>query len=490
MLPLTNQTLLQSQHLINGQWVDGQGDVIAVVDPATLQTIASVNAATAADTTLAISAADTAQKTWQQQTAQYRAALLKKWHKLIMENQQDLAHIMTAEQGKPLAESKGEIAYAASFIDWFAEEGKRIYGDVIPSMSPDKKVIVVKEPVGVCAAITPWNFPAAMITRKVAPALAAGCTMVVKPAEETPLTALALGKLATDAGIPAGVINIIVGPGKALGEVITQSPKVAKLSFTGSTAVGKLLMKACSDSLKKVSLELGGNAPFIVFNDADIDEAVAGAMLSKFRNSGQTCVCANRIYVQSNVYDEFIEKFTRQVKQLKVGNGFNKGVEQGPLINAQAIAKVKMLVDDAINHGGQLVTGGREIIADNEQQLSGNFFQPTVIKEANNKMKLAKEEIFGPVAPVFKFDTEQDVIALANDTEFGLASYFYARDIGTVWRVADALQTGIVGVNTGVISTEVAPFGGVKESGIGREGSKYGIEDYINIKYICMAGLN
>ena len=484
MLVLKNQELLQSSNLINGQWLAGKNAAIKVVNPATGELLSQISSAGAAETEMAIDAAEQAQKLWCKQTAQSRAKLLLNWYQLIMANQEDLAKIMTAEQGKPLAEAKGEIAYAASFIEWFAEEGKRIYGDVIPSYAPDRKVLVTKEPVGVCAAITPWNFPAAMITRKVGPALAAGCTMVIKPAEETPHTALALGKLALEAGIPAGVINIVVGPAEEVGQVLTDSTKVAKLSFTGSTRVGKLLMKASSDSLKKVSLELGGNAPFIVFNDADIDEAVSGAILSKFRNAGQTCVCANRIYVQSKVYDEFIEKFTAKVSELAVGNGMDNGVEQGPLINDKALNKVNTLVADAIQHGGKVLIGGAK------HELAGNFYQPTVISNANNQMKLADEEIFGPVAPVFKFETEQQVIELANDTEFGLASYFYARDIGTIWRVADALQTGIVGVNTGVISTEVAPFGGVKASGIGREGSKYGIEDYINIKYICMAGLS
>jgi succinate-semialdehyde dehydrogenase/glutarate-semialdehyde dehydrogenase len=391
---------------------------------------------------------------------------------------------MTAEQGKPLAESRGEIGYAASFIEWFAEEGKRIYGDMIPTYAPDRRILVMKEPVGVCAAITPWNFPAAMITRKAGPALAAGCTMIIKPASETPLSALAMGVLAIEAGIPAGVINIVVGKASTIAKTLTDSSVVRKLTFTGSTPIGKLLMKDCADTMKKVSLELGGNAPFVVFDDANIDDAVAGAMMSKYRNAGQTCVCANRIYVQAGVYDAFVEKFAAQVAAMKVGHGTESGVEQGPLINRAAVDKVDEHVQDAISKGGKVVTGGKR------HELGDNFYQPTVIANATQDMLFAKEETFGPLAPVFKFETEDDVIAMANDTEYGLASYFYSRDIGRIFRVAEALETGLVGVNAGVIATEVAPFGGYKESGLGREGSKYGIEDYINTKYVCVAGLD
>ena len=485
MLSLTNTKLLQTSSLINGQWLETKGKkAIDVVNPANGYVVAQVAIAGAIQTQQAVDAAEKAQKLWRKRTSKERAALIKKWHDLLLENQEDLAQLMTAEQGKPLAESRGEIGYAASFLEWFAEEGKRIYGDLIPSYASDRRLMVFKEPVGVCAAITPWNFPAAMITRKVGPALAAGCTMVIKPAAETPLSALAMGQLAIEAGIPAGVVNIVVGDAKEIGQVLTSSPKVAKLTFTGSTPVGKLLMRACADTMKKVSLELGGNAPFIVFDDADIDSAVEGAMMSKFRNVGQTCVCANRIYVQSGVYQEFSEKFAQRVAALKVGAGTEEGVEQGPLISEQAVQKVEQYVDDALAKGGQVLTGGKR------HEKGGTFFEPTVIINANAEMKIAREEIFGPMAPIFKFESEEQVIALANDTEYGLASYFYSRDIGRIWRVAEALETGLVGVNAGVIATEVAPFGGYKESGLGREGSKYGIEDYINTKYVCIADLD
>jgi len=485
VLSLTNTKLLQTSSLINGQWLETKGKkAIDVVNPANGYVVAQVAIAGAIQTQQAVDAAEKAQKLWRKRTSKERAALIKKWHDLLLENQEDLAQLMTAEQGKPLAESRGEIGYAASFLEWFAEEGKRIYGDLIPSYASDRRLMVFKEPVGVCAAITPWNFPAAMITRKVGPALAAGCTMVIKPAAETPLSALAMGQLAIEAGIPAGVVNIVVGDAKEIGQVLTSSPKVAKLTFTGSTPVGKLLMRACADTMKKVSLELGGNAPFIVFDDADIDSAVEGAMMSKFRNVGQTCVCANRIYVQSGVYQEFSEKFAQRVAALKVGAGTEEGVEQGPLISEQAVQKVEQYVDDALAKGGQVLTGGKR------HEKGGTFFEPTVIINANAEMKIAREEIFGPMAPIFKFESEEQVIALANDTEYGLASYFYSRDIGRIWRVAEALETGLVGVNAGVIATEVAPFGGYKESGLGREGSKYGIEDYINTKYVCIADLD
>lgn len=485
MLELKNKALLQTKCLINGEWVkSSEGSTLDVFNPANGELVATVATVGAAQTEQAIAAAEAAQKTWKKKTAKERAALLRRWHDLLMENQEDLAQLMTAEQGKPLAESRGEIGYAASFIEWFAEEGKRIYGDMIPTYAPDRRILVMKEPVGVCAAITPWNFPAAMITRKAGPALAAGCTMVIKPASDTPLSALAMGVLAIEAGIPAGVINIVVGKASEIAKTLTNSPVVRKLTFTGSTPIGKLLMKDCADTMKKVSLELGGNAPFVVFDDADIEEAVKGAMMSKYRNAGQTCVCANRIYVQAGVYDTFVEKFAAQVAAMKVGNGTEKDVEQGPLINRAAVDKVDEHVQDAISKGGKVITGGKH------HELGDNFYQPTVIANATQDMLFAKEETFGPLAPVFKFETEDDVISMANDTEYGLASYFYSRDIGRIFRVAEALESGLVGVNAGVIATEVAPFGGYKESGLGREGSKYGIDDYINTKYVCVAGLD
>ena len=402
----------------------------------------------------------------------------------MMENQEDLAVLMTVEQGKPLAESRGEIAYAASFIEWFAEEGKRIYGDTIPSPIPDRRITVIKQPIGVCAAITPWNFPAAMITRKAGPALAAGCTMVIKPASFTPYSALALCELAERAGIPAGVINCVTGSARAIGEEMTTNPIVKKVTFTGSTEIGKVLMQQCAGTVKKVSMELGGNAPFIVFDDADLDAAVEGAMASKYRNAGQTCVCANRILVQAGVYDEFAEKLTVAVNNLKVGDGFSDGVTQGPLIEMSAVEKVESHIADALEKGASIVTGG------NRHALGGTFFEPTLLRDVTSDMLIARDETFGPVAPLFRFDTEEQAISMANDTEFGLASYFYARDIGRVWRVSEALEYGIVGINAGIISTEVAPFGGVKESGIGREGSKYGIEDYLEMKYLCLGGVD
>jgi succinate-semialdehyde dehydrogenase/glutarate-semialdehyde dehydrogenase len=485
MLELKNKALLQTKCLINGEWVESaEGNTLDVFNPATGELVATIASVGPAETQQAIAAAEAAQKTWKKKTAKERAVLLRRWHDLLMENQEDLAKLMTAEQGKPLAESRGEIGYAASFIEWFAEEGKRVYGDMIPTYAPDRRILVMKEPVGVCAAITPWNFPAAMITRKAGPALAAGCTMIIKPASETPLSALAMGVLAIEAGIPAGVINIVVGKASHIAKTLTDSPVVRKLTFTGSTPIGKLLMKDCADTMKKVSLELGGNAPFVVFDDADIDEAVKGAMMSKYRNAGQTCVCANRIYVQTGVYDAFIEKFAAQVAAMKIGHGTESGVEQGPLINRAAVDKVDEHVQDAISKGGKVITGGKR------HELGDNFYHPTVIANATQDMLFAKEETFGPLAPVFKFDTEDDVIAMANDTEYGLASYFYSRDIGRIFRVAEALESGLVGVNAGVIATEVAPFGGYKESGLGREGSKYGIEDYINTKYVCVAGLD
>jgi succinate-semialdehyde dehydrogenase/glutarate-semialdehyde dehydrogenase len=421
---------------------------------------------------------------WRQRTAKERAQVLRKWFDLIMANQEDLAVLMTMEQGKPLAESRGEIAYAASFIEWFAEEGKRAYGDVIPSHGRDKRIIVLKQPIGVTVAITPWNFPTAMITRKVGPALAAGCTMVIKPSELTPFSALALCVLAEKAGIPEGVLSVVTGDPKPIGGEFTSNPIVRKLSFTGSTAIGKLLMAQCAGTLKKVSLELGGNAPFIVFDDADLDAAVTGAIASKYRNAGQTCVCANRIFVQSGIYDRFAQRLAEKVATMKVGNGLEQGTVIGPLIEEKAVAKVEEHVRDAVSKGAKVLTGGKRVVG------GGHFFVPTVLIDIKPDMLAMREETFGPVAPLMKFETEEEVIKLANSTEFGLAAYFYSRDIARVWRVAEALETGIVGINEGIISTEVAPFGGVKESGIGREGSKYGLEDYMEIKYLCMGGLD
>ncbi|WP_373499749.1 NAD-dependent succinate-semialdehyde dehydrogenase, partial [Desulfococcus sp.] len=417
---------------------------------------------------------------WRRRTAGERAALLRRWFDLILKHQEDLARLMTAEQGKPLAESRGEIAYGAAFVEWFAEEGKRVYGDTIPTHRADARIVVVKEPVGVCAAITPWNFPSAMITRKAAPALAAGCTMVVKPAGQTPLSALALSELADRAGIPPGVFNVVTGNSAVIGKALTDDPRVRKLSFTGSTETGKLLMRACAGTVKKISLELGGNAPFIVFDDADLDRAVAEAVVCKYRNSGQTCVCANRILVQDAVYDAFAGKFARAVTALKVADGFTDGAEQGPLIDMRAVEKSERLIQDALSKGATLLAGGKR------HALGGTFFEPTILGDAVPAMRIAAEEAFGPVAPLFRFKTEAEAIELANDTPYGLAAYFCARDIGRVWRVAEGLEYGMVGINTGILSTAVAPFGGVKESGIGREGSRYGIDEYVEIKYLCM----
>ena len=484
MLPITYPALLRSQCYINGEWVDADsGAVLAVTNPATGALLTTVPQCSAAQTRAAIDGATLAQRAWRQRTAAQRASVLHTWHGLLLQHQEDLAHIMTAEQGKPLAEARGEIAYAAAFIQWFAEEGKRTYGDVIPSPFPNSRVIVVKEPVGVCAAITPWNFPAAMITRKVAPALAAGCAIVLKPAEDTPLSALALAVLAEEAGVPAGIFSVVTGNPRVIGAELTSNPKVRKLSFTGSTAVGRLLMQQCAPTLKKLSLELGGNAPFIVFDDADVDAAVAGAVASKYRNAGQTCVCANRFLVQAGIYDSFAAKLAQAVGELTVGNGAEAGITQGPLINEAAVCKVEALVADAVQGGAKIVGGGYR------HALGGTFYAPTVLTGVLPTMRVAHEEIFGPVAPLFKFDTEAEAIQMANDTEYGLAAYFYARDIGRVWRVSEALEYGMVGVNSGVISTEVAPFGGVKNSGLGREGSKYGIDEYLEMKYINMGGL-
>ena len=481
-MKLTDSNLFRTQAYIGGQWENANGGATRdVLNPATGEKIGTVPDMGATETRRAIEAAKAALPAWAAKTAKERGAILRRWHDLMLANRDDLAILMTAEQGKPLAESKGEIAYAASFIDWFAEEGKRIYGDVIPQHQSDKRLVVLRQPVGVVAAITPWNFPAAMITRKAAPALAAGCTFVCKPAIQTPYSALAMAELGARAGIPAGVLNIVTGVGAtAIGGELTSNPIVRKLTFTGSTAVGKKLMAQCADTMKKVSFELGGNAPFIVFEDADLDAAAAGAIVSKYRNTGQTCVCANRLLVQSSVYEAFTRKLVEAVAKLKIGDGLKGVTDQGPLIDAKALAKVEEHVADAVSKGAQIAYGGKR------HALGGTFFQPTVITNVTPEMLVAREETFGPVAPLFRFDTEEEAVRMANDTEFGLASYFYTRDLARSWRVAEALEYGIVGVNTGMISTEVAPFGGIKESGTGREGSKYGILDYTELKYMCV----
>ena len=484
MLQLKDPTLLRHQAYVNGAWMDADGgQTINVSNPATGEHIGTVPLMGAAETRRAIEAANAAWPAWRKKTAKERAAVLRRWHDLILENADDLALIMTTEQGKPLPEAKGEVQFGASFIEWFAEEGKRVAGDTLQSPWPDRRLVITKEPIGVCAAITPWNFPAAMITRKVGPALAAGCPMVLKPAEATPFSALALAVLAERAGVPAGVFSIVTGAPKDIGGEMTSNPIVRKLTFTGSTQVGRLLAEQCAPTIKKLSLELGGNAPFIVFDDADLDAAVEGAIASKYRNAGQTCVCANRLYVQDSVYDAFAEKLVAAVAKLKVGNGIEAGVTQGPLIDAKAVAKVEEHVADALAKGGRLLAGGKR------HALGNGFFEPTIIADVTNDMRVATEETFGPLAPLFRFKTDVEVIALANNTEFGLAAYFYSRDIGRIWRVAEGLETGMVGVNTGLISNEIAPFGGVKQSGLGREGSTYGIEDYLVIKYICMGGI-
>jgi succinate-semialdehyde dehydrogenase/glutarate-semialdehyde dehydrogenase len=479
---MKNPELLRNTCLIDGEWLAGVA-TIDVRDPATGELVGAVPSFGAAETRRAIDAAEAAFPAWRARTAAERARILRRWFELMLENQEDLARLMTREQGKPLAEARGEIAYAASFIEWFAEEARRVYGDVIPSPLADRRLIVLKQPIGVCAAITPWNFPAAMITRKAAPALAAGCTVVAKPAEQTPLSALALAWLGQQAGLPPGVLNVVTGAPQTIGGELTSSPKVRKLSFTGSTEVGRLLMAQCAPTLKKLSLELGGNAPFIVFDDADLDAAVAGAMVSKYRNTGQTCVCSNRFLVQRGVHDEFARKLAAAVAGLKVGNGLEEGVTQGPLIDEAALAKVEELLADAVARGAHVLCGGRR------HARGGTFFEPTVLSGATAAMRLAREEIFGPVAPIFIFDNEAEAIQMANDTEFGLAAYFYSRDIAGAWRVGEALDYGMVGINSGLISNEVAPFGGVKQSGLGREGSKYGIDEYLEIKYLAMAGL-
>ncbi len=482
---LSDSTLFRQQSYIDGAWCNADsGETIDVRDPATGSTLGTIPKMGAAETRRAIEAANKAMPAWRAKTAKERAAILRKWFNLMMENQEDLAIMMTMEQGKPIAESRGEIAYAASFIEWFAEEGKRIYGETVPQHMADRRIIVLKEPIGVVGAITPWNFPSAMITRKAGPALAAGCTVVCKPATETPYSAFALAELAERAGIPKGVLNILTGKSSEIGTEITANPVVRKITFTGSTEVGKKLMEQSAATVKKVTMELGGNAPFMVFDDANLDAAVEGAMLSKFRNMGQTCVCANRIYVQSAVYDAFADKFAAEVAKLKVGNGLEDGVTQGPLINSGGIDKVEEHIADALSKGARVMTGG------SRHELGGTYFQPTVLADVNPQMMVARDETFGPLAPLFRFDTEEEAIQQANDTEFGLASYFYSRDIGRIWRVSEGLEYGIVGVNTGIISTEVAPFGGVKESGIGREGSHMGIEEYLEAKYVCLAGID
>lgn len=484
-MQLSDQKLFRQQCYINGEWVDAaSGETIDVTNPATGEVLGTVPKMGADETRAAIEAANAAWPAWRAKTAKERAGILRKWFDLMMANQDDLGTLMTAEQGKPLAEAKGEVGYAASFIEWFAEEGKRIYGDTIPQHGPDKRIVVTKEPVGVVAAITPWNFPAAMITRKAGPALAAGCPIVIKPATETPFSAFAMAELADRAGVPAGIINVLTGASSEIGGELTSNPTIRKLTFTGSTEVGKILLEQCAGTVKKVSMELGGNAPFIVFDDADVDAAVQGAMASKYRNTGQTCVCANRIYVQDGVYDEFIEKFSKAVETLAIGDGLKGETQQGPLINMAAVEKVEEHIADAVEKGGRVVTGGKR------HDLGGTFFEATIIADASQYMKFSKEETFGPLAPVFRFTDEDEVIKWSNDTEFGLASYFYSRDIGRIWRVSEALEYGIIGINEGIISTEVAPFGGVKESGMGREGSKYGIDDYLEIKYLCMGGIS
>ena len=484
MLQLKDPSLLRQQAYLNGQWRDADdGSTFAVTNPATGEMIGTVPNMGAAETKRAIAAANEAWRGWRAKTGKERSTILRKWNDLMLANADDLALIMTVEQGKPLAEAKGEVTYAASFIEWFAEEAKRVAGDTLASPWADRRIVVTKEPIGVCAAITPWNFPAAMITRKAGPALAAGCPMVVKPAEATPFSALAMAVLAERAGIPAGVFSVLTGDARAIGGEMTSNPTVRKLSFTGSTEVGRLLMQQSAATVKKLSLELGGNAPFIVFDDADLDAAVEGAIASKYRNAGQTCVCANRLYVQDGVYETFADKLVAAVKKLKVGNGLEPGVTQGPLIDSAAVVKVEQHVTDAVAQGGRVLIGGKR------HALGHTFFEPTVIADVTPAMCVAKEETFGPLAPLFRFKTDAEAIAMANDTEFGLASYFYSRDIGRIWRVAEALEAGMVGINTGLISNEVAPFGGVKQSGLGREGSKYGMDDYLVVKYLCMGGI-
>jgi len=484
-IQISDQSLLKTRAYINGEWVDADsGATVAVTNPANGEVIAEVAKCSTAETRRAIEAAEAAFPEWRKRTAKERAACLRKWFNLMMEAQEDLALIMTLEQGKPLAESRGEIAYGANYIEWFAEEAKRMYGDTIPQPSNDKRIVCIKQPVGVVACITPWNFPNAMLTRKIAPALASGCTVVCKPANATPLSAYAFVELAERAGIPAGVINMVTGETAAIGKELTSNPIVRKLTFTGSTPVGKQLMAECAQTVKRTSMELGGNAPFIVFDDADLDAAVAGALISKYRNAGQTCVCANRILVQAGCYDAFADKLATAVSGLKMGDGTQEGVTVGPLITEEAANDMEAFVADAVSKGAKMVAGG------NRSELGTNFFEPTILTNVTGEMRVFREEIFGPIAPLFKFDTEDEAVQMANDTEFGLACYFYSRDIGRIWRVAESLEYGIVGINEGIISNEMAPFGGVKESGQGREGSKYGLDDYTEIKYMCMGGID
>ena len=482
---LKKKDVLRNQCFVAGDWIDAaDGGTIAVHNPATGKLLGTVPSLGREETGQAIRAAEAAWPGWREMTAHQRSAVLRRWFDLIIEHQDDLAMIMTEEQGKPLAESLGEVLYGASFVEWFAEEAKRVYGDTIPMGQEGKRIIVIKQPVGVCAAITPWNFPSAMITRKAAPALAAGCPVVIKPAALTPFSALALAALAEEAGVPAGVLQVVTGSASEIGAELTESSVVRKLSFTGSTEVGKMLMRQCADTVKKISLELGGHAPFIVFDDADIDEAVAGAIASKYRNAGQTCVCANRFIVQEGIYDAFADKLIKAVgEQLRVGNGLDEGVNQGPLIDLNAVMKVEQQIKDALDKGARLGCGGKRI------GENGFFFEPTILLDVTTDMLIAYEETFGPVAPLFSFTTEEEAVAMANDTPYGLASYFFSRDIGRCWRVSEALEYGMVGMNTGIMSTESAPFGGIKESGIGREGSKYGIEEYLEMKYLCLGGL-
>ncbi|WP_288406188.1 NADP-dependent succinate-semialdehyde dehydrogenase [uncultured Pseudomonas sp.] len=480
-MQLKDASLFRQQAYVDGAWIDADsGATVSVDNPATGETLGTIPKLGRAETKRAIDAANRALPAWRALTAKERSAKLRRWYELMIENQDDLGRLMTMEQGKPLAEAKGEIAYAASFIEWFAEEAKRIYGDTIPGHQADKRILVIKQPIGVTAAITPWNFPTAMITRKAGPALAAGCTMVIKPASQTPYSALALVELAERAGIPKGVLSVVTGSAAEIGAELTESPIVRKISFTGSTEIGAKLMEQSAPTIKKLSLELGGNAPFIVFDDADLDKAVEGAIASKYRNAGQTCVCVNRLYIQDGVYDAFAEKFKAAVAKLKVGNGLEEGVTIGPLIDAKAAAKVKEHIDDAVSQGAKVIAGGKA------HANGGSYFEPTILADVPKSAKVSKEETFGPLAPLFRFKDEAEVIELANDTEFGLASYFYARDLSRVFRVAEALEYGMVGINTGLISNEVAPFGGVKASGLGREGSKYGIEEYLEIKYLCL----
>lgn len=484
-MQLKDKSLFRQQCYIDGAWADADsGDTISVNNPASDEILGTVPKMGANETRRAIEAANAAWPAWRAKTAKERADIIRRWFTLMLENQDDLGLLMTSEQGKPLPEAKGEVAYAASFLEWFAEEGRRAYGEVIPPHMADRRIVVIKEPIGVCAAITPWNFPAAMITRKAGPALAAGCPMVVKPASATPFSALALAELAERAGIPKGVFSVVTGSAGAIGGEMTSNPIVRKLTFTGSTEIGKKLMEQCAGTVKKVSMELGGNAPFIVFDDADLDAAVEGAMVSKYRNAGQTCVCANRLLVQDGIYDAFAAKLAEAVTGLKVGSGIDEGVSQGPLIDMAAVAKVEEHIADALSKGARVMVGG------SRHELGHSFFQPTILADVDTSMKVTKEETFGPLAPLFRFKTEEEAVQMANDTEFGLAAYFFSRDMGRVWRVSEGLEYGIVGANVGIISTEIAPFGGVKESGIGREGAHHGLDEFMEVKYICMGGIN